>query len=229
MQNRALKCKIIEDKAKMRVKVAEVNAIAKVRVLQAKHSLLIPVLRAQAAQHTTIAAVATEQVQKYARSTTISTTKRFLDSEEGTVKRVRTRKGQSNYDDSSDHEIISESNDEDDYQIEQRVLDLQESRIVHINGNVTEGVDWDVVMRKVEAYRTQLKKGSCEQDLDSVMMLEKNSMSETEHQCRNIMPLLDATIRIDNQYRIKYGEQSLEATAARRNKGRDPNDRARRK
>ncbi|RUS24622.1 hypothetical protein BC938DRAFT_473313 [Jimgerdemannia flammicorona] len=103
----------------MRVKVAEVNAIAKVRVLQAKHSLLIPVLRAQAAQHTTIAAVATEQVQKYARSTTISTTKRFLDSEEGTVKRVRTRKGQSNYDDSSDHEIISESNDEDDYQIEQ--------------------------------------------------------------------------------------------------------------
>ncbi|RUS24621.1 LOW QUALITY PROTEIN: hypothetical protein BC938DRAFT_473312 [Jimgerdemannia flammicorona] len=46
--------------------------------------------------------------------------------------------------------------------------------------------------------------------LDSVMMLEKNSMSETEHQCRNIMPLLDATIRIDNQYLVNSPWKQLQ-------------------
>ncbi|CAB4388117.1 unnamed protein product [Rhizophagus irregularis] len=62
---------------------------------------------------------------------------------------------------------------------------------------------------------------------DAITMHGKDDLSEFEHTSRNIIPLLDATIRKDNHYRVKYGETSLEATANRRNKGTDPNDRAR--
>ncbi|CAB5358204.1 unnamed protein product [Rhizophagus irregularis] len=62
---------------------------------------------------------------------------------------------------------------------------------------------------------------------DAITMHGRDDLSEVEHMFRNIVPLLDATIRKDNHYRVKYGETLLEATANRRNKGTDPNDRAR--
>ncbi|RUP51903.1 hypothetical protein BC936DRAFT_144647 [Jimgerdemannia flammicorona] len=52
-------------------------------------------------------------------------------------------------------------------------------------------------------------------------------MSEQEHLCRNIMLLLDATVRQAPNYRVSYGEVTLNATSERRNKKRDPADRAR--
>ncbi|KAG9290368.1 hypothetical protein G9A89_007099 [Geosiphon pyriformis] len=61
--------------------------------------------------------------------------------------------------------------------------------------------------------------------LDSVVMPKKNDSFEVEYLNRNVVPLLDVTIRTDDQYWVKYGEQSLERV--RRNRGRDPNDRAR--
>lgn len=57
-------------------------------------------------------------------------------------------------------------------------------------------------------------------------MIRKNDLPEVEHTFRNVVPLLDATIGKDGYFWVKYGEQSLEATARRRNKERDPNDRA---
>ncbi|CAJ0645394.1 1758_t:CDS:2, partial [Entrophospora sp. SA101] len=58
-------------------------------------------------------------------------------------------------------------------------------------------------------------------------MIRKNDLSEVEHTFRNIVPLLDAMIGKDCYFWAKYGEQSLEATAIRRNKERDPNDQLR--
>ncbi|CAG8810743.1 28678_t:CDS:10, partial [Gigaspora margarita] len=49
----------------------------------------------QAAQHVTIAKVATQQVQQYARSTTTSIAKRFIDNNEESTKRVKTHKSDS--------------------------------------------------------------------------------------------------------------------------------------
>ncbi|CAG8638238.1 11558_t:CDS:2, partial [Diversispora eburnea] len=63
--------------------------------------------------------------------------------------------------------------------------------------------------------------------LDSITMTRKNDLPEVEHTFRNVVPLLDATIGKDGYFWVKYGEQSLAATATRRNKERDPNDRAR--
>ncbi|RGB25990.1 hypothetical protein C1646_771024 [Rhizophagus diaphanus] len=62
---------------------------------------------------------------------------------------------------------------------------------------------------------------------DAITMHRRNNLSEVDHLFRNIVPLLDATIGRDNHYWVKYGKASLEATANRRNKGTDPNDRAR--
>ncbi|CAG8557202.1 8515_t:CDS:2 [Paraglomus occultum] len=56
----------------------------------------------------------------------------------------------------------------------------------------------------------------------------KGNLSEMEHISRNVMPLLDATVGLDTECRVHYyGERTLEATADRRNKGRDPFGRAR--
>ncbi|CAG8580815.1 8338_t:CDS:10, partial [Ambispora leptoticha] len=83
-QNIMMKNKLIEEK--------EEKAKAKVRKLQT-------------AQHVTIATVATEQIQQYAKSTTASIGKRFLDNDnEKTAKRTRTHKDQPDEDDSESDE-----------------------------------------------------------------------------------------------------------------------------
>ncbi|RUP48050.1 hypothetical protein BC936DRAFT_145021 [Jimgerdemannia flammicorona] len=63
--------------------------------------------------------------------------------------------------------------------------------------------------------------------IESVIMPMRNYLSEVEHMMRNVVPLMDATVALDKRCWVRYGEKSLEATAARRNKGSDPNKRAR--
>ncbi|RUS28569.1 hypothetical protein BC938DRAFT_481729 [Jimgerdemannia flammicorona] len=106
--------KLREEKVKRRVLAAETEAIAKVRELQVisphipmhramqRVPFLIPVSHPKAAQHITIASVATEQVQEYALSTTARNAKRFLNREEGTVE------------DQSDYEVDSGKSSEDE-------------------------------------------------------------------------------------------------------------------
>jgi len=55
----------------------------------------------------------------------------------------------------------------------------------------------------------------------------KFELTGMEHLCRNLMPLMDATVRRAPQLRVSYGERILNATAVRRNKERDPENRAR--
>ncbi|RUS34807.1 hypothetical protein BC938DRAFT_478439 [Jimgerdemannia flammicorona] len=55
----------------------------------------------------------------------------------------------------------------------------------------------------------------------------KETISEMEHTSRNVMPLLDATVGLDQECRIHYGEQTLDTTADRRGEGSDPTQRAR--
>ncbi|RUS13040.1 hypothetical protein BC937DRAFT_86445 [Endogone sp. FLAS-F59071] len=52
-------------------------------------------------------------------------------------------------------------------------------------------------------------------------------MSDVEHIIRNVTPLLDATVLQADDLRVEFGEQSLKATTARRNKNRNPEERAR--
>ncbi|CAG8629870.1 7316_t:CDS:10, partial [Ambispora gerdemannii] len=87
-QNIMMKNKLIEEK----IIALEEKAKAKVRKLQT-------------AQHVTITTVATEQIQQYAKSTTASIAKRFLDNDnEKTAKRTRTHKDQPDEDDSESDE-----------------------------------------------------------------------------------------------------------------------------
>ncbi|RUP49922.1 hypothetical protein BC936DRAFT_140976 [Jimgerdemannia flammicorona] len=97
-ENTLMVSKLREEKVKRRVLAAETEAIAKVRELQA-------------AQHITIASVATEQVQEYALSTTARNAKRFLNREEGTVEVRRRRLSLL---DQSDYEVDSGKSSEDE-------------------------------------------------------------------------------------------------------------------
>ncbi|RUP50306.1 hypothetical protein BC936DRAFT_139674 [Jimgerdemannia flammicorona] len=54
-----------------------------------------------------------------------------------------------------------------------------------------------------------------------------HKLTEMEHLCRNVMPLMDATVRGTPQLRVSYGERTLNATAERQNKKRNPANRAR--
>ncbi|CAG8602889.1 10989_t:CDS:2, partial [Racocetra fulgida] len=93
-QNLILKKKLIEDKVNLR----EEKANAKVQKLQTN-------------QYITVATVATEQIQQYAKSTTTSITKKFLDHDnERTAKRTRTNKD-SKEDDDTEYILFSKSDE----------------------------------------------------------------------------------------------------------------------
>ncbi|GBC01295.1 hypothetical protein RclHR1_04130011 [Rhizophagus clarus] len=62
---------------------------------------------------------------------------------------------------------------------------------------------------------------------DSVDCPNKDDVSEYEHMMRNIVPFIDATINKVPEYRIRYFESTLHATAIRRNMGGDPTECAR--
>ncbi|CAI2195091.1 64_t:CDS:2, partial [Funneliformis geosporum] len=62
---------------------------------------------------------------------------------------------------------------------------------------------------------------------DSINCPNKDDISEYEHTMRNVIPFIDASIRDEPDYVIRYFESTLRATAIRRNSGGDPTERAR--
>ncbi|CAB4416404.1 unnamed protein product [Rhizophagus irregularis] len=62
---------------------------------------------------------------------------------------------------------------------------------------------------------------------DSINDQYKDDISEYEHMMRNIMPFIDASIQKVPDYRVRYFESTLQATAIRRNLGGDPTEHAR--
>ncbi|RUS30813.1 hypothetical protein BC938DRAFT_478930 [Jimgerdemannia flammicorona] len=76
----------------------------------------------------------------------------------------------------------------------------------------------DVKDVEAKTRNEQHAKKLVESILDAVTSPDKDDASEVKHMFRNIVPLIDATMRSMRELKIRY--------AVRRNKGRDPADRA---
>ncbi|CAB4417159.1 unnamed protein product [Rhizophagus irregularis] len=62
---------------------------------------------------------------------------------------------------------------------------------------------------------------------DSINDQYKDDISEYEHMMQNIMPFIDASIQKVPDYRVRYFESTLQATAIHCNLGGDPTEHAR--
>ncbi|RUS29384.1 hypothetical protein BC938DRAFT_480724, partial [Jimgerdemannia flammicorona] len=161
--------KLREEKVKRRVSAAETEAIAKVRELQA-------------AQHVTIASVATEQVQEYALSTTARNAKRFSNREERTAKRnqsdyeVDFAKSSEDEEDELDSSFASRASNPE----ENRVLSSINPRLAKIGGIA----HYQIIFLPERGLHDEIKEKFNDQEWDALIL----SWAEAEEKITQQLP-----------------------------------------